>query len=76
MYEKGVKYEEVRRGKARGGNDESLELYSNTDSEKAFWNHAVTLHERCKVFKGRSIDSSQLLFSSQTTKTKRKVTLE
>ncbi|WVY92284.1 hypothetical protein V8G54_037798 [Vigna mungo] len=103
IYEKGMKYEEVRQGKTRGENDESLELCSNTDREEAFSNHialleaeediphgscytseicvnlvlcVVTLHERCKVFKDGSIDSSQLLFSSQTTKTKRKVTLE
>ncbi|XP_047182034.1 protein LURP-one-related 15-like [Vigna umbellata] len=52
-------------------------LYDDTQKPiVTFYRKAVTLHERCKVFKGESTDSSQLLFSSQTTKTKRKVTLE
>ncbi|BAU02149.1 hypothetical protein VIGAN_11159200 [Vigna angularis var. angularis] len=48
MYEKGVKYEEVR-GKARGENDESLELCSNTDNEEAFWNHVCTVGSRRRI---------------------------
>ncbi|BAT83967.1 hypothetical protein LR48_Vigan03g079300 [Vigna angularis] len=39
-------------------------LYDDTQKPiVTFYRKAVTLHERCKVFKGESTDSSQLLFS-------------